>query len=507
MRYFLICTTIGLLFTSNAQSGWKKKFPFPTSVFAVCVDAMESPSGNLMMVGYTIDTLNGVSTTYLTVMGSDKYGNKQWEKRYKTKFPLMNSPWKGRFLQESDAFYMVTCLLDTNNKTTAGLIKINYNGDTLWHRIFKAVPPKDLVPCGVCRSVDGGFLITGFSQDWALNTRPCLLIKTNNNGMELWRRYISKSQPDLQIGGSILQDNDTKKIIIVGSQAIGTQTTPTTYSNILILDSVGNTIKQTTYNNHDGGGFSSLTQLRNKTFVTGGGYNMENNLGNFTRYKSLIVNFDLSGTILNSSTHDTTSPFNGIYIFQERANGDLICTGILDTMLNYNISEKIRVRVICTDSNGTVKWKRFVVNAPPSFQSEHAPSLRSVSDGGFIMATNFVWDNTNYFSVIKIDSSGCDTIPGFCQYEYPLSTNKNSKSEAFSIYPNPASDRLFIEAPANFSEATIVLLDLMGRPVIRKTFSGSKQSIDLDQVRNGIYFVNILSGERLIYSRKISVDK
>ena len=82
----------------------------------------------------------------------------------------------------------------------------------------------------------GLFLVTGFFQNWSANPySKCLLIKTDANGYELWRKKIAKAIPDAQDGKTILQDSASKKIIIAGYQYIGNSNNWDGYPNLLIL--------------------------------------------------------------------------------------------------------------------------------------------------------------------------------------------------------------------------------------------------------------------------------
>lgn len=75
---------------------------------------------------------------------------------------------------------------------------------------------RDIICQMVTKSVDGGFLVTGLAQSTGSNT--LLLIKTDINGNELWRKYISKTAPNGQDAKIILQDSVSKKIVTVGYQ-------------------------------------------------------------------------------------------------------------------------------------------------------------------------------------------------------------------------------------------------------------------------------------------------
>ncbi|WP_317899299.1 hypothetical protein [Aurantibacillus circumpalustris] len=234
------------------------------SLVSVCRNVIEAPNGNFIMIGLTYDSLNYFN--YLSIVGTDPQGNMLWRKDYgNANFEYLDNilAARGAVCTDNNAFYHAVCVREGSQYVSA-LLKFNYSGDTLWQKIYRE-PSWDLYVQGISKSVDGGFLMTGFFQNSV--SSQCLLIKTDINGNELWRKKISKAVPNVMDGNSIVQDSSSKKIIIVGYQYIGNASSWSTYSNVLILDSLGNTILQTTFNNAGGGGgFLSLCSLETRIF-------------------------------------------------------------------------------------------------------------------------------------------------------------------------------------------------------------------------------------------------
>lgn len=77
------------------------------------------------------------------------------------------------------------------------------------------------------------------------------------------------------------------------------------------------------------------------------------------------------------------------------------------------------------------------------------------------------------------------------------------------IYPNPASNNLNLKVPNTVTkDFTWNLVDQRGVSVlsgdVNKRFD-QPQTIDISQVANGIYFMQIRSGNRTLIYRKIAV--
>ncbi|MDR2824882.1 MAG: T9SS type A sorting domain-containing protein [Prevotellaceae bacterium] len=66
-----------------------------------------------------------------------------------------------------------------------------------------------------------------------------------------------------------------------------------------------------------------------------------------------------------------------------------------------------------------------------------------------------------------------------------------------SVYPNPASDRIFIEGE-NFD--AIKLYDILGKEVLS---SNKTKEINISNLPNGVYSVRIIADNKTIAAKKI----
>lgn len=75
-------------------------------------------------------------------------------------------------------------------------------------------------------------------------------------------------------------------------------------------------------------------------------------------------------------------------------------------------------------------------------------------------------------------------------------------SDNISVYPNPASDRLFIKILNEDKAENVRLIDNVGREVLKASFNASAGSIDISSLDPGVYFI-LLEGEKGVYTSKI----
>ncbi|MBL7912411.1 MAG: T9SS type A sorting domain-containing protein [Bacteroidia bacterium] len=84
----------------------------------------------------------------------------------------------------------------------------------------------------------------------------------------------------------------------------------------------------------------------------------------------------------------------------------------------------------------------------------------------------------------------------------PTSIKQNSnKGISLEIYPNPSSDKIKIQSTTEIIEITITSIE--GK-ILRTVFSSQKeQTIDISNLSNGIYFLNITSVNGDVIAKKI----
>ena len=67
-----------------------------------------------------------------------------------------------------------------------------------------------------------------------------------------------------------------------------------------------------------------------------------------------------------------------------------------------------------------------------------------------------------------------------------------------TIYPNPSSDRVYIEG--NYSQLKAVVYDILGKQVIKESITNS---IDISQLEKGVYILQLSDGAKLTTQRII----
>lgn len=509
MRLLLsnICFCISLVL--SAQEGFKTRY-YPSNTLTSNTKAIfETTPGNYIGCGYLFDTLNGLNTNRIAMIGLNSQGQIQWLKKYGNyKLEYLNNQFIQRtFRRLGNFIYLATCVRDSNNKQIGCFIKFNLNGDTLWQRFYRDTA-EDVIPQMVTSCLDGGFLITGFFEG---ASRRCMLIKTSANGNELWRKKISKPAPNISDGQTILQDSASKKIVIGGYQNLGSNNI---YDNMLVLDSLGNWIAQGNYCVF-GGLAKDMIQTRDHKFIVVGYQYYPQSLGGNYLTKAYAVKFDINdpyNPIWKINGYGKLALYNGFFCLKELSNGDVMIAGSLDSVHGVingplNAIENELIRFTKIDSNGNIIWNRFYnykTNDSADFNSQGVMALELSSDGGWIAAIEgFNIPNPNPFFFVKYDSTGCDSSAAYCATVNLVGLQSvKIRNTNVHIYPNPANRTLFIESMLFDEDSELILTDILGRQVLQINIT-QKNSIDISALQEGVYFLSLLKNKEVVYKTKI----
>lgn len=150
-----------------------------------------------------------------------------------------------------------------------------------------------------------------------------------------------------------------------------------------------------------------------------------------------------------------------------------------------------------------------------------APTLSITSSSGTICAgqtaslaaygaSNYTWStgatvysiavsptvNTTY-TVTGTNSYGCSSGASYTEnVSTCIGINEISGDEVFRVYPNPVSDKLFIEQDVISGAIEIEITDALGRCIIKESVTGNEKTcINTSSLQPGTYFLRINNGD------------
>jgi hypothetical protein len=516
MRPFAIIIFF-LTFLSAIGQGFRTRHFVPGALNNSSKAIFETSYGNYIAGGIIVDQTTG--SNRLCVMGLDSLGKIIWTKKYgNLQFEYLDNTFISRsYVKQGNAIYYTGCVRDSNNKYIGVLIKFNLNGDTVWQKIFRDIDPlEDVIPQMLTGSVDGGMLITGFFQNNGVSPySQCMLIKTNANGIELWRKKISKVIPNVQDGKAIIQDSATKKIVMVGYQYIGNANSPSMVDNVVILDSLGNQPTRFRYINGAGGLLLDMIQTRDNKIVAVGYRYGGQTVSSRLLMAGFAVKFDLNSpaVALWKMTLGLETLGNGFTCLTELKNGDIMVGGWYDTLQHTNQFRNDLIRLAKLKPNGQVSWKKYYDYKTNGTNKDNAMAPRAISlnsDGSLVGAIEcFNFPAPNHFFFVKWDSTGCDSSLAYCQMLNSVDVKKNKLYDQaqIAVFPNPVGGLLHISVNGSLSdeELTLSIADVSGRIVKRLTLKSSDDHFkaDINDLNNGVYMISLERKEELIYKGRL----
>ncbi|MEI6020671.1 MAG: T9SS type A sorting domain-containing protein [Bacteroidota bacterium] len=498
----------------SAQGFKVRHFPL-TSIDNLGLYIEEKSPGKYFAGGFINDTITGKADFRLCVMELNAIGQIQWIKKYgSSKFTYLNNLYASKwFYKKGNDFFYTGCVYDSLvNKYIGILLKFNANGDTLWQKKYRTTDTlEDVIPQSVTASTDGGFLITGFFQHSGNHSSKLMLIKTDANGNELWRKRIQKNNPNVQDGKAILQDSATKKIVMVGYQYINSNLD--NYTNFTICDSLGNLIMNWAINQ---GMLTDIIQTKEKKFIACGRKEFpQKNAAGDNYNKSLAFKFDINSPyslIWNIDGFDTLNLYNGFGTLFESEDGSLYFAGGIGVQNNY-INNSI-CRISKFDKNANFLWNSYYnykINGLNYDNNQGMRCLTKTSDGGMIAAIPSINnDMPNPFFFVKYDANGCDTSLAYCTTL--LSDEKiKSQNTGMSIFPNPVNDILNIKLSiSSFSKpCSLKIIDMLGKTLMKVELDNVNRNaylLNLNHFEKGIYFLQVWQYDKLVVTEKIIKD-
>lgn len=377
--------------------------------------AIQTSDGGYAMTGYA-QVYNGYSDGAIPILlvKYDKFGNLSWSKTWGN-FSGIGKDTSTDLIQTSDGGYAITGATDdfTSGNRDMFLAKYNSNGGIQWLKTWGELADE----CGrsLIQTKDGGYMVVGNTA--SNSNSDVFLAKFDASGNLSW---------DKSWGNVNYQDNAFSVIQVDdGSYVVtgGTKSFSNSYGDAFLakFDNSGNTSWIKTWGN----GYSSIGSKVIST--SDGGFAV---VGNTYAYidshtlKSYILftKFDNNGNISWGRIWDSTWTFGddcGVSIAQSN-DGGYVVNGLateshyganwlygFDDYDTYMPDEYTGQSLIKYDSTGSMTWSKaysFGLDQYSSFRGYIARSIAKTNDGGYVSAGYAGVELTPFVS--KYDSGG-----------------------------------------------------------------------------------------------------
>ncbi|TET45521.1 T9SS type A sorting domain-containing protein [candidate division TA06 bacterium] len=408
------------------------------------------------------------------------------------------------------------------------LVKTDSMGTVTWDTTYGG--NLDDASYSVQQTLDGGFIIAGFTESFGAGYRDFYLVKTDSLGNLLWDATYGDSS-SYEIGSSVQQTSDGGYIVVgrtmgpsstnvylVKADSLGNLTWDATYGDSLYqggysvvqtqdggyiiagstylffgsdssdvylikTDSLGDTLWTKTFGGNLSDRGSSIQQTQDGGYIIAGATESFG-AGSTDVY---LIKTDSAGTVLWDTTYGGSYADVGRSVYQT-LDGGYIITGVTGDWPTWD------VYLIRTDSGGILLWERTY---PGGSFPDGGSSVQETSDGGYIIAGFTLSFGAGSYDIYLIKTDSLGQVLGIQERDPEL---KIEKRKPLQNKPNPfhGSTLISYSLPAS-AYVTLQVFDITGRLVetlVNETQERGAHKVQWNSKDNpsGIYFCRLQVG-------------
>jgi Ig-like domain CHU_C associated/FG-GAP-like repeat/Secretion system C-terminal sorting domain/IPT/TIG domain len=227
---------------------------------------------------------------------------------------------------------------------------------------------------------------------------------------------------------------------------------------------------------------------------------------------SIVLN--ASGASLNENYKWYDSLIGGVLL---QTNGSNYNTPMLSATTTFYVT-KYDTILLCESNPRTP----IIVNVNP------IPTSPIISSSGTLLSSSSVIGNQWYFNGIIIigansqnyiatqngsyyvivTNNGCSSSASMQTIINDIGINELYGSNYFSVYPNPFLSKTTIQLMYPQSEnSELRIIDVLGKVISKYHIINSKFDINTNGIQSGIYYMQVISEERIVANKKIIIQE
>ncbi len=408
-------------------------------------------------------------------------------------------------------------------------IKIDKNGDYQWSKTYGGALGSDY-GFKAFQLQDAGYFFIGYTESYGLGNRDVYVIRTNSIGDTLFTKYYGSSGIDACLDGVLLQDGS---FVMVGY----TFSSGGADAHVMKIDSLGAVIWEFTYGGIDDDYANGIVKTTDNSFIVTGlsrsfGAGQQDVLAfKIDSIGGLIWNKTYGGTnneigksivstsdgnyVITGNTRSFGQGAEDVFLMKINSLGDTIWSytyGGISIDLAEEVEETLDKGFIIgayTNSFMTFNFDAYLIKLDSMGNSNCTQR-----DLYFTIDTNsLIVNSTSYASGSGAIVKNPTTLQGNTRItvENPClltSVEEIAENKSLVLYPNPTSDKVFIEVPDNLMNetSTILVRDLSGK-IIELPISNTNSllEIEVSQLPRGLYTIQYISQDQILTSRFVKI--
>jgi hypothetical protein len=275
-------------------------------------------------------------------------------------------------------------LIDIHGHRDVWLIKLDETGSEIWDKTFGGWA--DDVGNSVQQTLDGGYIITGYTESYSNGKKDVWLIKTDENGKKLWDKTFGYS--DFDSGSEVKQTSDGGYIIIGKVNTSGGGRGDVW---LIKVDTNGELLWERSFGGKGHNYADEIQQTSDEGYIIIGSSWIP---GETNDYDMWLIKIDKNGNMIWDKKFHGTESDHG-WSIDQTVDGGFIIVGETDHDSEDN------VWLLKTDESGDKIWDKI-------FEGR-GYSVQQTNDGGYIIAGAAMNPTKTDFSnglLIKTDGYG-----------------------------------------------------------------------------------------------------
>jgi len=475
----------------NAQSNIFSKLYNYDNFNDAAASIIETNDGNFLFVG-------GSSSRNLIVKINFQ-GDTLWSKQYDLSIGVDNALSVVELANGN--FLLAGSLHDTATVTAKGyLMLVNAQGDSLWVKQYgtsSGINGDRAVSLAL--TPDGGFVVAGYTVlGPSFASLDAWVFKTDSVGNMLWQKQFDEHGLD-DVFNKVIVTSDGN-IVCAGATVLNSVNGK---DYVVKLNQQGDTIWTKEFGGVACGETYDINITADSGFIGCGGICINGDI------RARVYKLDNLGNLIWDNDFARSNGPSEIYNFvsiHEMPNGNFMAAGADYDLTQTQPGDAPRIRMMEFNANGDSIWSKQYPHSTGT-DDDYLFDMKPTADGGYIMCGYVIHNSptNNDALVIKVDSNGCaDTT---CQLAVGIDAPQPPKGEWVELYPNPNNGSFTIRLTQLVSEeVTIEVYDMFGKQIhYKKPNTPTEIQLDLGNVPKGLYFVSITTKKQKEI-RKIVVE-
>ncbi|MCK4576362.1 T9SS type A sorting domain-containing protein, partial [candidate division WOR-3 bacterium] len=440
-KKLILSGTVIFLFSANlfAQAPdtlWTKTYGGVDYDYGLSVQ--QTADSGYIIAGMTTSFGAGYFDLYL--VKTDAQGDTLWTKTYGDE----NDDWASSIRQTSDGGYIITGTTVSfgTGSPDVWLIKTDFHGDSLWARTFGGSSFD--ASYSVQQTIDGGYIVAGFTESFGRPDRDVYLIKTDAFGNDIWTKTFGGNGIDHSY--SVDQTSDSGYVVAGYTTSSGSGD----YDVYLLRTNIdGDSLWARTYGGTNYDEAYSVKQTSDGGYIIAG-YTESFGAGNGDIY---LIKTDVVGDTVWVRTYGGGEQ-DGSFSVQQTSDGGYVVAG---GTCSYS-SGMSDIYIIKTDSEGNTLWTKTIGGK----NEDWGFSVQQTSDDGYIIAG---W--TNSFGAGLNDVYLIKTEPDVGVEEDKKDQRPKTTDIRLFCCPNPFTTEVSIKCSgiSERQKVNIEIYDVSGRLV------------------------------------------